>query len=104
MFNWLRRLLKIEIPPDIEELNADMDDVFNELNELRARQTAFEVEIWEYIEGTLQPLNKRIATRLRRSEPKDINTGEPMQKKGGIIKDWHGFVKQRQESDWNSQK
>lgn len=70
--------------PTNEEVLDELDEIEARISELEAKQTAFQTEIWEYVDGVLQPLNKRMATRLRRSEEKDLNTTETF-KKGGLI-------------------
>lgn len=73
MFGWLRRLLGWE--QTNEDVLEALDEVMEELAEsdarlaeLEAKMTAFQTEMWEYVDGTLQPLNKRVATRLRRQK------------------------------------
>lgn len=69
--------------PDNEDLDKDIGDVISSVQELESKQTVFHQEIFEYMDGVLQPLNKRMATRLKREE-KDINT-QVSTKQGGII-------------------
>lgn len=102
MWNWLRKILGNKVSPDLDELDADIEDIYLQLEAIQAKQSSFELEIWDYISGILEPLNKRVSQRIRRSEQKELNSEEPIQKKGGIIKNWHEFVKQRQENNRNN--
>lgn len=70
--------------PDIQDLDEEMNNVCADITELKAKQNAFHQEIFEYMDGVLQPLNKRMATRLRREE-KDLNEPEPSKKRGGML-------------------
>lgn len=57
---------------------------------LRTETESAFIELWDYVEGTLAPLRKKITTRVRRiqeaedREQEDLNTPEA-KKKGGII-------------------
>lgn len=53
-------------------------------------ETSF-IELWDYVEGTLAPLRKKITTRVRRmhdaelKEEESLSRQETIKKKGGII-------------------
>lgn len=58
---------------------------------LRTEVESSFIELWDYVEGTLAPLRKKITTRVRRiheaeeREQETLNTQETKKKKGGII-------------------
>lgn len=58
---------------------------------LRTETESAFIELWDYVEGTLAPLRKKITTRVRRiqeaeeREQETLNTQETIKKKGGII-------------------
>ena len=70
--------------PDIQELDAEMEQVCTDIVELKSKQTVFRQEIFEYMDGILQPLNKRMATRLKREE-KDLKDTDASESRRGII-------------------
>jgi hypothetical protein len=97
MWNWLaNRVAKVLE----DEREADIEELFAYCEELEAKLSSFRAEIWEYVDGTLQPLNKRIAQRLRREGEKELNSEEVSQKHGGLMTAeqmrQHGFTQQNQ--------
>lgn len=97
MLQWLRKLFGRTTDADLMdaidqvlESNDEVIEAFDaRISELEAKQTAFQADIWEFVEGKLSPLNKRIASRLKRTEAIDreqsqaLNT--PESKKKAII-------------------
>lgn len=62
-----------------------------EQQKLRTETESAFIELWDYVEGTLAPLRKKITTRVRRireaeeREQEDLSMQETIKKKGGII-------------------
>jgi len=63
----------------------DEDELYSFLEEIEGLKTKNNIdhaELWEYIEGVVEPLNRRIATRIKRAEKtEDLNI-----KKSGMIR------------------
>lgn len=59
---------------------------------LRTETESAFIELWDYVEGTLAPLRKKITTRVRRiqeaeqKEQEDLSMPESKKKTGGILK------------------
>ena len=70
--------------PDIQDLDEEMENVCTDIAELKAKHNVFRQEIFEYMDGILSPLNKRMATRLKREE-KDLNVQDHMESRRGIL-------------------
>jgi len=106
MWNFVRRLFGREITDKdvlsaleethnsvqsmVEDVEQENDELRAEIQELRSKFSAFQIDVWEYMDGTLKPINQRVARRLKWAEQKEeeeeeegINTSTP--KRGGII-------------------
>lgn len=83
IFFLLRKYFSVS-PPNVEELDEDMEEVISEITEMKSKMNVFHQEIFEYMDGILQPLNKRMATRLKREDKQNLNSAEST-KRGGII-------------------
>lgn len=73
------RLFQSLTADDAEEL---IEILAQDLEEVKHEQELFKTEIYESIDATLRPLNKRLAMRLQREKEKDLN--EETQIKGMI--------------------
>jgi len=72
--------------PDIQDMDAEMENVCAELAEVKSKQNVFRQEIFEYMDGILTPLNKRMNQRLRREiDLKDNETSDSTQSRRGIL-------------------
>lgn len=70
--------------PDVQELDAEIENVCTEITEIKAKHNVFRQEIFEYMDGILQPLNKRMTQRLRRQE-KDLKEPDELDSRRGIL-------------------
>jgi len=91
ILKWLAKKISEHI--ELEEMQ-ELEDLYVYVEELEAKLNLLRTEIWEYVDGTLQPLSRRIGQRLRRNETQELNT-EGTMKKGGLMsseeyKKYHG--------------
>jgi len=56
------------------------------LAELQAREKAFELEMWELVDGRLTPLAKRAGQRLKRAEQAEIKDDGGLKRTGLITR------------------
>ena len=87
MFEWLRNYFTNE---HIADMMAEMDEFYDRISEVEGKQAAFQAEIWDYIGQTLEPLKKRISTRMYKEEQKDLSTPSS---KGGMMRGNSGLIK-----------
>ena len=80
MLNWLREWLSLD-NRELEEVYDICEQHESDIRELRSKVEVLRAEMWEYVDGSIRPLSKRIKQRLNRDE-KDINTTIP----SGIIR------------------
>ena len=68
------RLLNKE-EPDLQDIDEDIENMCVEMQELKTKQNLFHQEIFEYMDGVMTPLNKRMNQRLRRESEslKDVD-------------------------------
>lgn len=68
--------------PDMQDIDEDIENMCVEMQELKTKQNLFHQEIFEYMDGVMTPLNKRMNQRLRReSESQEQLSGS----KRGIL-------------------
>lgn len=67
---WGKILNKQE--PDLQDVDEDIENIFVEMQEIKTKQNLFHQEIFEYMDGVMTPLNKRMNQRLRREQQTDL--------------------------------
>lgn len=80
MLNWLREWLSLD-NQELKELYEISEQHESDISELRGKIGVLRAEMWEYVDGSMKPLSKRIKQRLNRDE-KDLKSAIP----SGIIK------------------
>lgn len=73
--------------PGNGELHQRVLRMTKEVAKLRAELEVSSTELWEFMDGTLQPLSMRLSTRLKRQDKKDQKdlSSEETTKRGGIL-------------------
>lgn len=83
-FFWRFRGQLLNGTPDIDDLCQDIDELHAQVTEFKSKQNTFHEEIFDYVDGVLTPMSKRMNQRNQRAKQKDLSNEETISK-GGII-------------------
>lgn len=83
-FFWRFRGQLLNGTPDIDDLCNELDEFHAEIKEFKSKQNTFHEEIFDYVDGVLTPMSKRMNQRNQRAKQKDLSNEESTSK-GGII-------------------
>jgi len=98
VLNWLRRWLSSD-EQDIDSIYTIIEELETEIAELKTRLNVSILEVYDFINGKVDPFTRRMSQRMRRQDQQeDLNTSPT--KKTGIatpellrkIKDGHIYT------------
>jgi hypothetical protein len=67
---------------ELDTINELLTNFQADIKRLKAENTGLKVDVWDYVDQVLRPLNQRLATRATRMKEKELVEDN---KKGGII-------------------